>query len=272
MFVELLNDVSHQLLTETAKKAPFLSAVVAMTGTVVTAVLAVKATPKAIESLEELYSKKEEPTKWEVIKTAAPHYVATVASAAVTITSDIFLYKQYEKAESNYGTTLIAYGLLEEELLRRDEKIAEYLGKNKTKRMYEEIANDKRRDRSPMTDGTEVTFTGNGSALCYDTYSGRYFRMDKPNIQAAINLFNQDLLDDRDTNPFDERVEKEVNDLYVLLGLKKIGSGCLVVSKIIDPNGVFGSDIAENGEPCLTLDIERYIHAPAEMQRNAGIY
>jgi hypothetical protein len=255
-----LNEVGKEVATETVKKSPLLATIIAITGTVVTTVLAVKATPKALESLDKLYSKKEEPTKFEVVKTAAPHYIPAALSLGVTVAAEVFCYNEMS---NRYGLALTTCGILEEEIARKNEKIVEYVGQRKARRMDEEIANEKRKQRSPMTDSTEVIFTGNGQSLCYDTLSGRYFRNDMQGIKAAINIFNMDFIEERDGNAFDDPPEKEINDLYILLGLGKIGYGKLVTSKIIDINGIFGSDITETGEPCLTIDLERYVHMPS---------
>ena len=128
--------------------------------------------------------------------------------------------------------------------------------------MEEEIANEKRKQRNPVTDYTDIIFTGNGQSLCYDTLGGRYFRSDMQAIKTAINIFNDEFIEERDGNAFDDPPEKELNDLYMLLGIKKTGAGRLVTRTIISPHGIFASDIAENGEPCLTLNLEPYAHMP----------
>lgn len=259
MVTETFNTVAE----ETVKKSPLLATIVGITGIFVTAALAVKATPKAMEAVEPLYSNGKKPTKMEVVKAAAPHYAAAAASAVVTVAADICVYKAYEHANEGLGLALTTCGIMEEELLRRDEKIAEYLGERKARKFHEEIANDKRRERDPMTDSTEVIFTGNGQSLCYDALTGRYFRNDMQGIKTAINEFNMDFIEERDGNAFDDPPEKPLNDLYMLLGLTKVGVGNLVTTKIIDPNGIFSSDIAENGEPCLTINLEGYAHMPS---------
>lgn len=260
MVAEVLNEACGEVVYETVKKSPLILLVAAIGGTVLTAAMAVKSTPKALEALDQLYSEKEEPTKLEVIKTAAPHYVPALLSLAATIACYIW---GYNIQTGRYELLLAGYGILEEELARRNDKIVEYVGPRKARRFEEEIANEKRRDRAPMDDNTEVIFTGNGSSLCYDMLSGRYFRMDKPNIQAAMNIFNMEFIEERDGNAFDDPPEKELNDLYPMLGLKKIGAGNLVTNKILDVNGVFGVDVAENGEPCLTINLEPYAHMPS---------
>ena len=53
-------------------------------GIVVTTVLAVKATPKALQLIEEEKQKKgEELSKWEVVKTAGPKYIPTVLMGGI---------------------------------------------------------------------------------------------------------------------------------------------------------------------------------------------
>ena len=88
--IGIFNEIGNTLINETIKKSPLIALVVGVTGTVVTTVLAVKATPGAMEDLEKLYSEKEEPTPFDVVKTAAPHYATTALSMGVTITAEIF--------------------------------------------------------------------------------------------------------------------------------------------------------------------------------------
>lgn len=260
---EVIQTACGEVVKETVKKSPLILLVAAIGGTVLTAALAVKSTPKALEKLDELYESKEEPTKLEVIKTAAPCYLPALLSLAATIGCYIW---GYNIQTGRYELLLAGYGILEEELARRNDKIIEYVGPKKMQRMNEEIAIDKRRERAPFTDNTEVTLTGNGLGyLCYDALSGRYFRSDKLTVKEAINIFNNEFLKDKESNPFDDRPEKPLNDLYTLIGLKQAGVGDLVTTKIIDPERIWGLDEAENGEPCLTINLAEYAHFPSEL-------
>lgn len=259
---EVIQTACGEVVNETVKKSPLILLVAAVGGTILTAALAVKSTPKALEALDDLYANTYQPTKLEVIKTAAPCYLPAALSLAATVACYIW---GYNIQMGRYELLLAGYGILEEELARRNDKIIEYVGPRKAIRMDEEIANEKRRDRAPVRENTEVLITDRGNTLCYDTLSGRYFRMDKPNIIAAINTFNDDFLRERDGNPFADETTKELNDLYLLLGLKKVGCGNLVTTRIINYQTIFGTDEAENGEPCITMDLEGYAHYPGDI-------
>ena len=266
MVIDSLRDACSEVIAETVRKSPVLFVIAASIGTVATTVIAVKATPKAMGAVKSLYEDKKEPTKLEIVKAAAPHYIPAALSLTATIVFEWLLYAKYDKLNNNYHLAMLAYGITQEELARRNEKLAEYIGPKKLQKFNEEIANEKRIQRAPYTDNTEVHFTGNGLGyLCWDAVSGRYFRSDKNSIIASINMFNHELEEEKRNNPFDDQVEKELNDLYLLMGLEKCGVGNFVISEPINPYGIWGSAESNlgTGETALTMDIERYIHLPA---------
>lgn len=94
---------------------------------------------------------------------------------------------------------------------------------------------------------------GNGTILCQDGRSKRYFQSSKNKIDAAINEINKMIaLEGRMT----------LNDFYDELGLDGTSEGEVVgwdlqqYSEVLDVHFSFAGD--PNGNPCLVLDYEVY--------------
>lgn len=83
----------------------------------------------------------------------------------------------------------------------------------------------------------EIEYTGNGSVLCYDQFSGRYFYSSPDDVHKAIEIYTKDL---------EDYGLSSVNEFYELLGMAP--------SKMGD---IFG-DVAKNPKR-LNLDPEDYL-------------
>lgn len=152
-------------------------------GTVATAVMAVKATPKALYLLEQAKMEKgEELTKLEVIQTAGPCYIPSVLVGSATLAA-IFganiLNKQQQAALTS------AYALLSTSYNEYKDKVKEMLGEDGEIEIRNEIVKDKYTgDEKKDYDDTE---------LFYDEYSGRYFNSTKYKVQRAAYELNRDI-------------------------------------------------------------------------------
>ena len=85
--------------------------------------------------------------------------------------------------------------------------------------------------------------------MCYEEFSGRYFRSDIGKIKASINDLNRRMLSE---------MYISLNDLYSELGLDSTQSGRLLGWNIdkgyIKP--IFSAHLADDGTACLSLDFE----------------
>ena len=136
-------------------------------GAVVTTVMAVKATPKAIRLLE---AKKEEKgkelTKWETVKTAGPVYIPSVLLGVTTLTC-IFGAEVLNKRQQAALTS--AYGLLDQSYRTYKRKVDELYGEEAGEKVRESIAKDEYEEADEKPEVSE------GKQLFYDFYSNRYF-------------------------------------------------------------------------------------------------
>ena len=134
-------------------------------GTVATAVLAVKATPKALRLLDEAkFEKGEELTKLEVVKTAGPAYIPSVLVGVSTLAC-IFGANMLNKRQQ--AALISAYALLDNSYKEYRAKVEALYGEEVDTHIKKEIAKDKF-DKEDL----EVE---EGNALFYDFFTGRYF-------------------------------------------------------------------------------------------------
>ena len=152
-------------------------------GTVATAVMAVKATPKALYLLEQAKMEKgEDLTKLEVIQTAGPIYIPSMLVGAATLAS-IFGANVLNKRQQAALTS--AYALLSTSYNEYRDKVKEMVGEDGEIEIRDEIVKDKYTgDEKKDYDDTE---------LFYDEYSGRYFNSTKYKVQRAAYELNRDI-------------------------------------------------------------------------------
>ena len=180
-------------------------------GVVATSVMAVKATPKALELIElSTKEKGEELTVWEKTKVAAPVYIPAVALGAATITC-IFganiMNKRTQAALSG------AYLLLDQSFKEYRKKVEELYGEDEEKIIRTAIAKDNYEDEEQFTPDDE---NDDGKTLFFDQFSNRYFRAHNETVLRAEYEINKILSTDGGA---------ALNDYYELVGLPAVDYG-----------------------------------------------
>lgn len=95
-------------------------------GVVATTVLAVKATQKALQLIEEEKQKKgEELSKWEVVKTVGPKYIPTVLMGVSTLAC---IFGSNILSKHQQASLISAYALLDESYKKYRRKVIELYG------------------------------------------------------------------------------------------------------------------------------------------------
>jgi hypothetical protein len=208
--------------------------------------LSVRPTPKALRLIaDERYDR--EPcgiamTKFEIVKLVYPLYIPALIMGGLTVAGVIYLNSIHTRRNSALAA---AYSLSEVVLKEYQDKLLETLGEKKAQKFKDEIYKD-RIDKNPLSKNA-IIFTGKGDTLCYDSYSGRYFKSDIEIIRQKRNDLNEILLKDGFIS---------LNDLYYELGLENIKMGTELGWNINDGqiDFTFSSQLAEGGVPCLTID------------------
>jgi hypothetical protein len=217
---------------------------------ITTTVLAVRATPKALELLEEKKNEDwvDELSPLEVVKAAWKPYVPAAVTGIASVACLIGASSVNAKRNAALAT---AYKLSETALSEYREKVIETIGEKKEKTVRDKVA-EERVKKNPVSK-SEVVVTNNGTTLCFDPISARYFKSSIDKIKRAENELNKQMLHDISGYV-------SLNDFYDELGLDHTSVGDDLgwnVDRLIDIS--FSSQLNDNGEPSVVLD---YLVAP----------
>lgn len=246
------------------KNSPTIFTTLAVLGVGSTTLLAIKATGPAIKDLDQFeadwanfYDHPDGGERWveisalDRLKVVAPYYIPTFVSAALTI-SFILASNKINMGRNAALATL--YTASEKALYDYQTQAEELFGKRKAEKLQESVA-QKRLDENP-TENVHIHLTGKGEHLCYDSWSGRYFRGDIETIRRAENEFNADILQG---DGF-----KTLNEFYADIGLDPVEGG-QQMGWSIDTELLkirFTAKITSEGEPCIVIEFPinpRYI-------------
>ena len=173
------------------KHSPEILTALGITGLITTTVLAVKATPKAIQLIEEKKeeNKVDELTPVEVVRTVWPCYIPSAVTCGLGVACVIGANSVNNKRNAALAT---AYTLSESALKTYQEKVVEQIGEKKEQKIRDEIAKDELA-RNPVST-KEVIITGKGETLCYDPISARYFKCDIEKLRKIEAKLNKELV------------------------------------------------------------------------------
>jgi hypothetical protein len=245
-------DLSHAI----NRNSPTILTGLGVAGLLSTIILTVKATINAQEILYQEGAFRAE--KWseqtgeiedvcpdfdieEKIRLVWKCYIPTILTGASTIVCMIGSTRISLRRNAALASLL---SIAETTFREYQAKVVEEIGKGKSEKITDEISQDKL-DRNPVDEKT-VVLTGKGNYLCYDSFSGRYFRSDIETLQKAANEFNQKLL---------REGWLSINEFYYEIGLESIDLGdemgwiaerSLMAFKL-------STKISTDGEPCLVI-------------------
>lgn len=237
-----IKKIRDNVVNTISDKSPEILIGFGLAGMLTSTVLAVKATPKALDILAEQEDR--ELSKVDKVKLTwkcyAPAAIGYCASAACIIGANSVNTKRNAVLAG-------AYKISESALLEYRDKVKEVIGEEREKEIHAKIAED-RRCKEPENQGN-VILTGKGDVLCYDMYSGRYFKSEMDEINAILNELNYKLMQDN---------LLALNDFYDALGLQPITTGYDHGWNVDDGliKIYFTSTLADNGVPCLALHFD----------------
>lgn len=213
-------------------------------------VMAVKATPKAMQALEDKKydERKERLTVWETIKTAGPYYIPAGVVAAGATGAAIGRCIKDQRKQAFLATAVSAAEATNRELL---EKAKEVVGEEKVKEIKEKIAEEKIEKTISKPDEAVIEITGKGNDLFYEYESGRIFRSTMEEVLRAKDSVNERLYS------YDEL---DLNEFYTELGLDPTGFGndhywSIEDSKFINVN-ISAAKILSNGLLAYVIDYD----------------
>lgn len=228
-----------------SKHSPEVLVGIGITGMITTTILAVRATPKALDLIEK--KKKEEHkdklTPLETVKTTWKCYLPSVITGTSSTACIIGASSMHARRNAALAT---AYKLSETAFTEYREKMIEEVGEKKDKAVYDKLAQDKV-DKTPVN-LDDIFRTGKGTARFMDGITGRRFISDMEEIKRAVNQINY-----RITNDFCGYVT--LSEFYSELGLPSTDIsdrlGWSAQNGLLDMH--YDATIDQDGIPCGVL-------------------
>ena len=247
-----INAIAKAAKVGIIKHGPDLLTAFGTIGLIVSGIMAVSQTPKAVDILrqhEEELDLDEELTVKEVVSDTWKCYLPSVLLGVTSVASIIFARRIDAR---RMAALAAAYQMSENALVRMKDAVKDELGERKLKKI-EDNADLKVMDEHPI-DPANIFDTGNGNDLFCDYYSGRYFRSNPDSVKAVYNQFIAKLL---------REDSMSVNDWMSALSLPPLGT------EIGDEMG-WTSSMYKNGdlweEPIFTYG-PGYLDAPCAVVR-----
>lgn len=233
------------------QNSPAILTAIGVAGTVSTSILAVRATVDAASVIHERYVEEVGETDITVKGALGEYtlrakaemtwrlYVPAVATGAVTVGCILAA----NHVNSKRTTALVtAYSLTENAFKEYKEKVVEQLGVNKETKVRDAIAQDKL-DRNPSS-GREIIIAEGGDVLCYETYTGRYFKSDMETLRKAQNDINQQIISE---------MYASLNDFFNAIGLPNTSIGDTLGWTMDEMLELHFSALLEDGKPCIAV-------------------
>lgn len=228
------------------KHSPAILTGIGITGMLTTTVLAVKATPKALDIIAEIKERHEEDddkkvVAKELVTRVAPIYIPAAVTGIASVACLIGANSVHAKRNAALAA---AYTISDTAFREYREKVVETMGEKKDKIVKDEIAKDKL-EKDPVQNH-EVIVTKRGTTLCYDCIFGRYFRSDMESIKKAITKINRTLVTD---------MYASLNEFYFEIDIPPVKIGDMIGWNIDDGelDVDFSSQLADDGTPCLVI-------------------
>lgn len=204
----MLKEIGTKAFEWTVKNSPTILTVVGAAGVVLTAVSAGKASIKAKKALDEM---PEDADIKEKAKVVAPIMARPFLLGGATIGCIFCANHQHLKREAVLAA---AYSLSSKTLEEYEGKVIETMGKSKDKKIRDAIAEDKVNANPPSNDILENDEPD--KIICYDAWSGRYFKIAPESIDKAVNIVN---------SVMNSEGFASLNEWYDAVGLSSVENG-----------------------------------------------
>lgn len=231
-----------------ADNSPAILTAIGVTGALTTAYLTGKASFKAAELILEKQKRlDEEPKSYpldtkEKVELVWRLYIPAAATGLLTVTCIIGANRIGTRRAAALATAMT---ISEKAFTEYKDKVVERLGKNKEQAVRDEIAQE-RVDRTPVSLTKEVIIAGGGDVLCFDVFTGRYFKSDMETIKKAQNDVNYQIINN---------MYASVSDFYNRIGLPPTGYSDEVgwnSDKLMELD--ISTTMSDDGRPCISIN------------------
>jgi hypothetical protein len=233
--------------------SPVLLLGTTIAGVVTTGVLAAKAGYNArgiVDAAEGRYKEENDPidpadclTLQEKAQITWLSFAPAAISGAGTIAAAVGTHTVHTK-RANAMAAL--YAVTSNKLDDMTEKAEELLGPKKTQELQNRVS-QKAVDRNPPVEDNEVLILDDGTELCYDDWSGRWFMSSVPKLETVINDVNRLLIDHGSCS---------LNELYDFMGLSPIPMGEDFGWSGEKIEGRFGAVKTTDGRPAIAFSFQ----------------
>lgn len=250
-----------------SRRSPEILIGMGITGMITTTVLAVKATPKALELIEQEKRKRiseatiEEAREWadaggvkispvDYVKLCWKPYVPAAVTGVFSVACVVGASSKYAKRNAALAT---AYKLSTTALQDYREKVVETIGEKKAKDIRDKVVGDKVEKKevevaSPKSNVIESM----KDVIFHDMAFGQTFYSDVESIRKAVNDFNYEMLSSQ---------YGSLNDFYDLLGIEHIDIGNSLGWNISRDGQLEVScdrtSVTKDGRPCYVLEYHK---------------
>lgn len=237
----------------TIDNSPAILTAFGVVGTLSTAYLTGKATVKAVKIIEaekkhmRVAGEGHPIDTKEAAKLVWKLYIPPAVSAVGTI---VAIVGSNHVSSRRAAGMAAAYSISERAFYEYKDKVVEKLGEKKAQEIRDDISQD--RMARDQVSNTEVIITDNGDVLCYDCFTGRYFKSSMETLRAAENDVNHLILN---------QGYASVSDLYEVLDLPitsysdEVGWNTDRLLKF-----VYSTVMSDDGRPCISIDFDLVPH------------
>ena len=241
-------DLFKNVKMSLSKHSPEILTSLGIAGMITTTVLAVKATPKALDLIAEAEEEKteeygEELTKVEVVKAAWKPYIPAAVTGITSIACLIGANSVNAKRNAALAT---AYNLTATAFSEFKNATVETVGEKKEQIIRNKVA-EEQVNKEPVNQSA-IIVSGTGTTRCFDTITKRRFISDIETIRRIVNELNRRMVNGEDYI--------SLNEFYTELGLDEVSVGddlgWNVARGLIDVN--FSAQLDTDGIPCIVID------------------
>lgn len=224
-------------------------------GVIVTTALAIKATTKAVQIIEDSKEEKgEELTKSEIVKKVGKIYIPTILSGAATIGCIVGANVLNKKQQASLVS---AYALIDNSYKEYKNKLKELYGEEAHQKVVESLAVEKADDiyihSESLCTNCDLALEEHNSKpkLFYDEYGKRYFEATIEQVITAEYHLNRNYV---------LRGFSVLNEFYEFLGLEPTKYGSVVGWAPLD-DGMYWIDfnhhkaVLEDGRECYIIEM-----------------
>lgn len=213
------NGIIKGLAKTISENSPAILTAMAAAGVVTTTVMAVRATPKAMNTLAEEAAMRstlaeeflvQDFTPVEVVRLTWGYFLPVAGMAGATIGCIIGVNSVHTRRNAALASV---YSLAESTLKEYQNKVVEQFGQKAEQKVRDSVNEDRVRNNPPSN---EVIIATKGEMLCCDMLTGRYFMSDVESVRRAENNINARII---------SREYASQNDFYDELGLSHVPQG-----------------------------------------------